>query len=104
MIRYEFTQPADELENEAVAMKASLTLDTEDPEVWVDIRYDGAPELIERIRSHLQESCGLRARPMDDTRTRPCDLVHAIHGSGQLDDYEPRRTVDTVDWTKGDAT
>ena len=99
MIRYDFAQPSDELDEGADPMTASLALAADEPDQLADIVYEGHPELIARIRVHLLESYGMRGG-MDDTRTRPEDLVHAIDVSRQLDDYEPRRSVDTVDWTK----
>lgn len=101
MIRYEFRQPDDELEGGTEPMTASLALDTDDPNALADIIYEGDSELIERVRVHLQESYGTRGS-MDDLRTRPWDLLHAIHVSRQLDDYQPRRTVDTVEWPRSE--
>lgn len=100
MIRYEFVQPRDEQRDGAEPMTAALWLDTCDPEVPVDFTYEGHPELIERVRVHLQDSYGTHGS-MNDVKASPWDLVHAIHVSRQLDDYEPRRTVDTVEWPEG---
>lgn len=99
MIRYDFVQPPDELIEGQPPMKASVRLDTDEPTEWTDMQYDGDPVLVERVRCHLQESYGTRGS-MNDVKTRPYDLVHAIEVSRQLDDYDPRRTVDTVNWPK----
>ncbi|MEQ9498730.1 MAG: hypothetical protein RIT81_17765 [Deltaproteobacteria bacterium] len=101
MIRYEFTQPSDELRDGEAPKTASLWLDAREPDQLVDVFYEGDAELIERIRGHLLDSYGTRGA-MNDVKTRPNDLIHAVDVSRQLDDYEPRRSVDTVKWPKPD--
>ncbi|MEQ8272753.1 MAG: hypothetical protein RMA76_44060 [Deltaproteobacteria bacterium] len=101
MIRYEFVQPTDELEDGQKPMTAALWLDTDRPEESVDFFYEGDVDLVVRIRDVLQESYGMRGS-MNDIRARPEDLVHAIHVGRKLDDYEPRRTIDTVVWPEAD--
>ncbi len=97
MIRYEFVQPDDELQAGGSPMTAALWLDTRDPERSVEIEYEGDAPLVERVRVHILESYGTRGK-MNDIKARPYDLIHAIDVSGQLADYEPRRTIDTVNW------